>query len=139
MIKDTRVADVLGLIAHVGDAKAPHDPKFELLVSVVCDLMLEVEALRATVLEMQKTEHAETTGYAKHYRDTAYLAHNGAGKSSGIAKLLQLFYLPSPEKGAEATGHARSWREVLMLRRLGYDENEIREFKQDAQLAESLP
>lgn len=139
MTKDTRVADVLGLTTHAGDAKTSQDPKIDLLVSVVCDLLMEVEALRATVLEMQKTEHTETTGYAKHYRDTAYLVHNGAGKSSGIAKLLQLFYAPSPEKGAEVAGHARSWREVLMLRRLGFDENEIREFKQDAQIAETLP
>lgn len=138
MIKETRVLDVHCLVERVTDPESPPDLPLDTLLSIVCDLMLEVEALRATVLEMQKTEHAETTGYAKHYRDTAYLTHNGIGPTSGLTKLLQLYYPHRPEKGTPGPASPRAWREVLMLRRLGYSEEEIREFKQDAENSENL-
>jgi len=86
-----------------------NDPRVELLIGLVLDLFLEVEALRATMLSTGAGAAGKDSAYGRAYRDTAYLTHNSCGLSSGEEKLFALFY--------HAGGMGRAWRESLMLRR----------------------
>jgi hypothetical protein len=118
------------------------------LVTLVLDLLMEVEALREALMRLEAGTHAadrsdgcESTcrgliqlcgksAYGRAYLDTAYLTHNNAGPSGGLDKLLAKFYpLGSDEAG-------RTWRESLLLDRLGFSEPEIAEYMKAAEEAE---
>src|SRR5438128_6532909 len=63
----------------------------EALTHLVLTLLMEVESLRAAVLEDDRTTLAslKDSSYARAYRETALLTHNSAGPSTGIEKLLE--------------------------------------------------
>jgi len=119
-----------------------------LLIQFVTDLFVEVEALREAVLHMcpetrSSSVHAGyddachdptlTQGkgpYQQAYVNAAYVLHNAAGPSPGIAKLLARFY---PDN---ASPEEQEWRETSMLRRLGFSEEEIARFRNAAEEAQ---
>ncbi|HZM16481.1 MAG TPA: hypothetical protein VFE28_10795 [Candidatus Krumholzibacteria bacterium] len=113
------------------------DPRVDVLVRMVFDLQMEVEALRAAQLASNiGAAGSPDSAYGRAYRDTAYLTHDSSGPSSGLDKLLRLFY---PSKASEELGFSgspRTWRECLMLHRLGFSEGQVRTWKQEAMDAE---
>jgi hypothetical protein len=97
--------------------------RVEALTTLVIDLLAEVEALR----QVQATQPA----YRDAYREANLLTHNAAGPSSGTEKLLDRFYprQPAPD--------GRTWRETLMMRRLGFTQGEIDAYQREAEEAET--
>jgi hypothetical protein len=73
------------------------DPRTEVLFAMVCDLLMEVEALRETLLRSNTGSGRKESAYARAYREIALLTHNSAGPSSGLDKLLARFYRPEAE------------------------------------------
>jgi hypothetical protein len=114
------------------------DPRTEALVAVVLDLLMEVEALRAAVVTVSGEASGKDSAYGRAYRSTAYLTHNASGPSSGLDKLLALFYPAEAETDSGGSTGRRAWRERLMLHRLGFSEEEIREYKDEAEQAETF-
>lgn len=117
--------------------------RIAVLTQIVIDLLVEVEALRETVLRLHPVDggapvHAgydfpcddslteDKAAYPAAYADAAFTLHNAAGPSSGVQKLLGRFY---PENGAAP-------REALMLRRLGFTADEIARFRAATKSAE---
>lgn len=110
------------------------------LERIVLDLMMEVETLRATVIELSRphssnadvldndlaTVRGPHSLYGLKYLNTALLTHSSAGMTSGQDKLLELFY---------SNQHAD--RETLMLQRLGYTSEQIDAYRQQARNAET--
>ena len=96
--------------------------RLEVLTKVVLDLMTEVEALRETI--------ATGSRYRDAYRNSALLVHNNSGPSTGWDKLLDCFY---PH---EETSEGRMWRELLMMRRLGFTSTEIETYQRKAEEVE---
>jgi hypothetical protein len=115
-----------------------------ILVSLILDLFMEVEALREALIKIDSSllEPAtdETEGgsilnlakstYQRAYLDAAYETHNNEGEYGGLDKLLARFYPSS------ADDLGRTWRECLLLERLGFSPAEIDEYKTEAQVAE---
>jgi hypothetical protein len=104
-----------------------------LLTEVVFDLLVEVEALR-----LERAAHAARTGdrtYAEAYQASAAVAHNGAGVIPGSFKLLARFYGGRDE---EMSTDGRPLREVLLLRRLGLSDEQLREFAEHIRHVEEL-
>jgi hypothetical protein len=114
-----------------------------ILVSLILDLFMEVEALREALIKIERTileplsggevESAPSSGkstYQRAYLDAAFETHNNEGEYGGLDKLLARFY-PS---AADDLG--RTWRECLLLERLGFSPAEIDEYKTVAQAAE---
>jgi hypothetical protein len=97
--------------------------RVEALTTLVIDLLAEVEALR----QVQATQ----TAYQDAYREASLLTHNAAGPSSGAEKLLERFYPRQPGRDG------RTWRETLMMRRLGFTPGEIDAYQREAEQAET--
>jgi hypothetical protein len=114
------------------------DPRVEVLVAMVFDLMMEVRALRETLIRSSLGAGGKDSVFGKVYRDTALLTHNSAGISSGLMKLLFEFYTRDAEAGAGSAGERRIWRECLLLHRLGFSEEEIHRYKEEALEAETF-
>src|SRR6266540_1591227 len=74
------------------------DPRTEVLFEMVCDLLMEVEALPEALLQSAAGSGGKESAYARAYREIALLTHNSAGPSSGLDKLLARFYPPQAEK-----------------------------------------
>jgi hypothetical protein len=107
--------------------------RIALLTELVLDLALEVEALRA-----ERAGAAAKTGdgaYAEAYMKSAAVAHSGAGVVPGWLKLMTRFYSTSEE---DNTLDGRPLRELLLLRRLGVDEDRLRAFAEHIRHVESL-
>ncbi len=139
--------DLQALRAHSVE-ELPTARQFETLERLVLDLMMEVEALRSSVIKLStlvsnppETESALDESpagvsgshsiYGRAYLEAAWLTHWSAGPSSGMDKLLELFYgNKSPSQ------RAGRWREVAMLVRLGYTDEQIRQFIDSATTAE---
>ena len=119
-----------GLVMPSDRGGAEANSRIEILATMVFDLLTEVEALRKVVLE------ARQPAYGRAYEETVYLTHNSAGPSSGLEKLLALFYPRESEDGDDGRAEQRTWRECLLLRRLGLSEEEILAYKERAQKAE---
>jgi hypothetical protein len=96
--------------------------RLEALSRMVEVLMMEVEALRAALLEVNPR------AYAKAYRETALLTHNSAGPTSGGHKLAQRF-----ETNGVPALYGEPLREVIMMARLGFTNEEIRRYILDAE------
>jgi hypothetical protein len=97
--------------------------RVDLLTELVFDLAVEVEGLRA-----ERVAHAAKTGdtaYADAYAEASGVAHNGAGVVPGWMKLLARFYGWRDEDAAFDGG---SLRELVLLRRLGLGDDQLREF-----------
>lgn len=115
-----------------------------ILVSLILDLFMEVEALREALIKIDssplepagdQTESASILNLAKStyqraYLDAAFETHNNQGEYGGLDKLLARFYPSS------ADDLGRTWRECLLLARLGFSSAEIDEYKSVAQAAE---
>lgn len=125
--------------------------RLQTLERIVLDLMMEIEALRAAVIELSSRagpvrENAEVlddapagvtgphTAYGTAYLQTAWLTHWAAGVSSGSDKLLERFY--SQERDGDSLKRP-SWRELLLLRRLGYNDAQLEQYVASAQAAET--
>lgn len=115
-----------------------------ILVSLILDLFMEVEALREALIKIEssllepsddETESGSILNLAKStyqraYLDAAFETHNNEGEYGGLDKLLARFYPSS------ADDLGRTWRECLLLARLGFSSAEIDEYKSVAQAAE---
>ena len=141
--------DLVHCRVHALDSSA--NERLQTLERIVLDLMMEIEALRATVIELSSRigpTHASDdalddgpagvsgphTIYGRAYLETAWRSHLSAGPSCGWDKILEQFY------GDECHGTAidvEHWRELLMLRRLGYSEAQLTQYVQQAQAAEA--
>lgn len=86
------------------------------------ELVREVQALReAKILELEESKDSiRHSIYAQVYERTALLMHNSAGPSTGWDKLLRKF------RGKD------SWSEIGVLAQLGFDANELSEYKKKA-------
>ena len=129
-------------------AKPDLHARIEMLVTLLMDLFVEVEALRASVIrldgvipvarpaaELDFDTSAPAVSpaksvYQKAYLETVYETHNNSDSSGGLDKLLARFYPPA----ADETG--RAWRECLLLARLGFSPSEIAAYKRAAEEAE---
>lgn len=105
---------------------APEE-RLKMVVEMVLDLLVEVEALRTAVIRLSGDDASQ---YRDAYRDAAFLSHNAAGPSSGREKILRLFYPGSAEPDAWG------WRETLLLRRLGMSDADLEKYKKEAKGAE---
>ncbi len=119
--------------------------RIHLLEDLVQNLLREVEALRAAMIELggrqpaQVSENAlddEAAGvagphsiYGKAYLEAAWLSHWSAGTTSGYDKLRALFSEPSSRVNA--------FPEIAMLQRLGYSAEQIQQYVQSVQAAET--
>jgi hypothetical protein len=132
-------------------AKPDLSARREILAALVMDLFVETEALREAVMRLESCAFNAAladadfdlghsglvlacgkTVYQKAYLATAFETHNNGGPSGGLDKLLARFYPPA----ADETG--RTWRECLLLARLGFSPSEIAEYKRAAEEAEML-
>jgi hypothetical protein len=131
-------------------AKPDLDARIEVLVTLLMDLFVEVEALRESVIRLDGVIPGArpVTGieidysglvfpcrksiYQKAYLETAYETHNNGGPSGGLDKLLARFYPPA------ADDMGRTWRECVLLDRLGFSQPEIAAYKRAAEEAEML-
>lgn len=120
----------------MGKKTPPSDPRIDVLVAMVLDLLMEIESLRAAHLAADSTAPDARADYPRAYRDTAYLTHNCSGPSGAIGKLLSLFYPAEAGPDRNAVGEQRTWRESLMLYRLGFSAEQIRVYKEEAKRAE---
>lgn len=127
------------------------DERIQTLEQIVLDLMMEVEALRATVTELTSTigpgnEGGDVlddgpagvagphTAYGKAYLETAWRSHWVAGLSSGWDKILEQFY---GGDASDAALGANGRRELLMLRRMGYNDAQLAQYLDSARAAET--
>jgi hypothetical protein len=120
------------------------------LREIILTLMLEIEALRAAVIQLSHqsaSDDDETvsesvldeprhgvsgkhSAYGRAYLDAAWLTHCAAGPTSGWEKLVDRFFAgPDP---------SQDWRELLMLRRFGYSPEQIAQYQREARQAESF-
>ena len=102
------------------------EPRLLALTQMVLTLAMEVEALREAQIRESRAQGIEpkNSAYGKAYYDTGLLTHDAAGPSGGVDKLLWRFYPPGGNRPAEDI----DLREALMLIRLGYSPDEIREY-----------
>ena len=135
---DKTYREIITTLFKPSDDAAAVDPRTEVLVAIVFDLLVEVEALRSALLASDAGTSSSALIYKRAYRDIAYLTHDAAGPRSGPEKLLARFY-PEPS-GQERKGEreARVWRECLFLSRIGFTEDEITAYKEEAQEAEAF-
>jgi len=108
---------------------ASRDQESMVVVDLLLDMMVEIEALREAVAACPATRDA----YRLAYQETAYLAHDATGPTGGDQKLLARFY---SSEGTDAPGGSDGWREVLLMRRLGLSEEEIEAWRDRAAEAE---
>jgi hypothetical protein len=132
--------------AFAAQAAAP-DERLQVLERIVLDLMMEIEALRAAVVELSawagsacecRAPSVGVTGphdaYGKAYLKTAWLSHWAAGPSSGADKILAQFY---GDERADGRHEAIRWRELSMLRRLRYSAEQLKQYLASARAAET--
>jgi len=108
--------------------------KVEALTELVLALLMEVEALRAGLMDESQARGVtlKDSPYGRAYRSTALLTHNAAGPSGGVEKLLQRWV------SNHTTRSGIALRESLMLIRLGYSQEEIEQYKEEAELYETF-
>ena len=97
--------------------------RVDVLSAIVLDLLTEMEALR-TVL-------ADDPAYRRCYRESSLLAHDARGCTTGAEKMILRYYPRQTSTGG------RSWRESLMLQRLGFSNAEIARYREEAEEAET--
>lgn len=118
----------------------------EVLAALVMDLFVEMEALRENVMRLEGFPPRFAAGrgirnwlssltvgrslYQKVYLETAFETQNNSGPSGGVDKLLARFYPPAADE------MGRTWRECLLLSRLGFSPSEIAEYKRAAEETE---
>lgn len=110
---------------------AAPSPQVEALLTLVIDLAVEVEALRATVADDPQLRAT----YRARYAEAAMLPHDASGPSGGLHKLLARYY--GDETVDEWSGPT-SWRELLMLRRLGASPDDLAAWQAHAREAQTF-
>jgi hypothetical protein len=136
---DKTQREILKTLFMPGSAKeAEGDPRIAVLVAMVFDLLMEVEALRTVVSASKLGVGGKDSAYGRAYQETAYLTHNACGPSSGVEKLLALFYPRQAEEEGLGWRERRTWRECLLMRRLGFSDDEVRAYKEEAEQAETF-
>lgn len=127
------------------------DDRLQVLERIVVDLMMEIESLRAAMLAITTDQTAVPSGdhvlevkaiepdmpctvYGQTYMETAWLSHWCAGPSSGRDKVLELFY---GDGYCGQNRYDRSWREVQMLGRLGFSNDQLAVYRERALAAET--
>lgn len=121
--------------------------QLQVLERIVLDLMMEIEALRAAVIELSASAGSVCDSvdgpagvggphdaYGKAYLKTAWLSHWAGGPSSGADKILEQFYGDERDDGHRARNH---WRELPMLRRLRYNDEQLNQYLDNARAAET--
>lgn len=118
--------------------ETPLEEHVRLLTLLVIELLREVEALReAQINESQaKGIPPKNSYYGKAYKETALLTHNSAGPSGGIDKLLALWDGYSEQ--VPQSRYGSFLREILMLERLGFTEEEIKQYIRETEFLEQL-
>ena len=111
------------------DALSLANAEIAQLRGTVFDLLLEVEAIRETLLRSPLGSGGAQSSYAISYRKTAFTTHNSAGCTGGHEKLMEHYYYRSPEQN--------EWRECLFMKRLGYSADEIAKYQDEAEVAHS--
>jgi len=112
-----------------GDQRPEWSARYDdLQRGLLLETVREVHALReAKIRELQEENGSiRQSEYARIYRDTAFLTHNSSGPSSGPEKLLRAFL------GEASTGGS----EIPVLRRLGFNDDEIAKYVKEASEAE---
>ena len=97
------------------------------LRETVFDLLVEIEAIRETLLNSPLGSGGARSPYASAYRKAAFRTHDASGPSSGHMKLFAQFYPLAPEQ--------RDWRECLFMQRLGLSPDDIAKYKREAERA----
>ncbi len=138
MLDKTQHEILQALLMPASNKGAEGDPRMEVLVAMVFDLLMEVEALRKVVSASKLGVGGKNSAYGRAYEETAYLTHNACGPSSGLEKLLALFYPRGAEEKGKSWRERRTWRECLLLRRLGFSDEEVRAYKEAAEQAETF-
>lgn len=107
--------------------------KVEVLKDLVFALLMEVEALRSGLMEESQARGVtlKNSSYGRAYLSTALLTHNAAGPSGGVEKLLERWV------SRRTTSNGISSREVLMLMRLGYSQEELENYAAEAESYET--
>ena len=117
------------------------DARVEVLVRLVRDLFMEVEALRECLIRLEAAEGTRPlraydpldelsegkSAYQKAYLKTAYLTHDSTGPVG--EKVIDRFYWLWPSEPGQ---RGEAWRECLFLRRLGFSQDEIARYKEAA-------
>lgn len=129
-------------------ARPDLDARIGVLVTLMMDLFMEVEALRGALFRLEgfkpdaRAEVDFEIGYSglvlafgksvyqKAYLETTFETHNNSGPSGGLDKLLARFYPPAADE------MGRTWRECLLLAHLGFSQSETAEYKRAAEEAE---
>jgi hypothetical protein len=137
--------DIVTSLYGGGDSAA----RVDALCRLVVDLVVEVEALREALLQLcpeTRGNHVHKgydvpchdnalidgkSAYQAAYVNAAYVRHNAAGPFGSIEKLLARFYAVD---GTVEIGP----RESVMLRRLGFSEEEIARFRAAVKRAEQF-
>lgn len=127
------------------------ESRIQTLERIVLDLMMEIEALRMTVIKLTdkppsepesnnvlEEKHVGVSGdhslYAQAYMETAWVTHWAAGPLSGWDKLIERFY---HNEAANYASRKMGYRELIMLRRLGYTPTQIDQYMDKAEAAET--
>ncbi len=111
------------------------DARVRVLTELVLDLVVEVEALRSAFLLAARAKGvaAKQTTYGRAYRDATLLTHDASGVSGGMEKLLARWLGDRTEN----TLNGHRVRELAMLRRLGYSEDELKQYLEEAESHEA--
>ena len=122
-----KARETLMALLHDGDIAA----KVDVLGDLVLNLLVEVEALRRALLLDAKAKGVagKQTTYGQAYRSTALLSHDAAGPSGGLEKLLAMWLGDQADRSLNGA----RLRELAMLKRLGYSEQELEEYVAEAE------
>ncbi|WP_395752132.1 hypothetical protein [Prosthecobacter sp.] len=110
-----------------------------ILKGVVFDLMVEIEALRATALNSPLGAKGSSgiSPYAFEYRNAAFRTHHCGGCTPPTFKHLHKFFSHSFVMNTPlCLGMERDeWRELIFMERLGFTPEELAEYKRRAEEA----
>jgi hypothetical protein len=138
---------VSGLHCILDSSASPADTEARIaaLEHIALDLMMEVESLRMAVLELTAEKPSAPVDdvlaedghgvpgphsiYGKAYIDAGWESHCSVGPSCGAEKILGRFYSLGQK--------SHDLREVIMLRRLGYTDEAIAKYVDQAMQAET--
>ncbi len=116
------------------------DAQLEVLRELVIDLVMEVEALREALIREARragiSPHA--TSYGQAYRDAALLTHDSRGFWLGEEKLLGVWHGWPDDRQRHHTPAGWRMREGVLMRRLGYSEQEIEQYAEEVDSVHQL-
>lgn len=124
--------EILFALLGVNQSNADLSKQVETLRLLVLALLMEVEALRSAFLaeSLAEGEDLKSSEYGKSYVSTALLTHDSTGPSGGLEKLLGKWLFSEKKYHFSPDLYMR---EILMLKRLGFSEDEIKAYRQKAE------